>query len=1293
MNRVENKMGQFNQLRVIQASGEKNFALSSDTLTLSAQADTHYQILNEHGALMIEPHARMVGQDLWVYADASANQPMLILKNYAVFSPITDTNTLIQFNATLATGASSGAMPIIPESTPILAQEVSTTTASPVITSSQTASTAGTSSSGFPTAAKIGLGVLALGGVAAAAAGGGGSGGNSSNQSATTAQNTPSPTIKFNAITTDNVVNRAESEQTITVSGQVQYAKQGDVVTLQVAGQTFTANVGQTGAFSVAISGAILAQATQLNAQVQTNASDGTTRTASATHIYAVDTEMATPVIVFNQLTGDNQLTATEASGQVLVSGRIQNVAVGDNVALTLSVGALKQTATVLSDGTFQASLDGDVLVDYRQIVAQATVQDKAGNQVSASQTLAYTIDANTFRPSIQLDSVTSDNIVTHAERSDNIVLSGKTRFVADGTVVHLNIGGQVVDAVVKDNAFSQTVSGEILAKNANIQASADVTHNGITETIVANHSYDVRATASYITINQIDTDNYIGAEQLHAMSRITGKLDISKLESKWQAQGVIRTITLNIGSQSYETALDKNFAFHVDIPVSELQTLAGQNITYQLNHLTELQIFGIKEQGMASIPITSSPNLKSVQLTLHSEAGILTQNNQNYAIAPANQLSQMLMVDVSGSVSGTAGQGDVVSLNVGQQTYTAVVQDNQQFTAQVSIADLKTDADKRISVSINGKDGQGEYAYAITPDSPSSDGNSQIKPSRLATNELPYFISAIDGVDLKRGKFDIGFLRNHQAGNALNVRYHFVNQDELNDLTNANLTVTERAIKHGFLWASANERLANLEASDPVVYSPENQDYIRQVLKTIAEYTRVTFTEVNSTRESDLDFYMMDTEVVSDGSAGFAYTGNDVHLNKNYYASMGQDLGSSNREGLRVAIHEILHTLGLKHPHLESDESSDVPALKDAQNSSGATIMSYEYDDFVHLDAPRLNDIAFLHYYYGVNPNARAGNDTYTFRTFNPATVDGDIYIWDGAGVDTFDASQEAQGVHVNLTAGSWIYADAKINSTDALGLISKEAENLADYLGNTTSASFKNYKVYTYDYTDKIAFIGYGTQLENLIGSAYDDVLIGNDANNTLTGGAGNDTLNGGIGNDYLDGGLGNDTLMGGLGDDIYITDGKDTITENSDAGNDTVYAFADFTLGDHLENLTLMGNASSGTGNSQNNIITGNQHSNTLTGGAGADQFTFSSVLNGNVDTITDFVVGEDTIALSKTIFTSLVDNMPNFADYIQYNSQTGALSYDSDGQGNGDAVQFATLQIGLDNLGAENFVLIA
>ncbi|WP_204311903.1 hypothetical protein, partial [Escherichia coli] len=79
--------------------------------------------------------------------------------------------------------------------------------------------------------------------------------------------------------------------------------------------------------------------------------------------------------------------------------------------------------------------------------------------------------------------------------------------------------------------------------------------------------------------------------------------------------------------------------------------------------------------------------------------------------------------------------------------------------------------------------------------------------------------------------------------------------------------------------------------------------------------------------------------------------------------------------------------------------------------------------------------------------------------------------------------------------------------------------------------------------------------------------------------------------------------------------------------------------------------------------------------------------------NIDTITDFSVKQDTIQLDHSVFTGLKMGQlssdafyvgaaaHDASDRIIYNSKTGALAFDADGNGAGAAQQFAQLEPGL------------
>jgi Ca2+-binding RTX toxin-like protein len=131
-------------------------------------------------------------------------------------------------------------------------------------------------------------------------------------------------------------------------------------------------------------------------------------------------------------------------------------------------------------------------------------------------------------------------------------------------------------------------------------------------------------------------------------------------------------------------------------------------------------------------------------------------------------------------------------------------------------------------------------------------------------------------------------------------------------------------------------------------------------------------------------------------------------------------------------------------------------------------------------------------------------------------------------------------------------------------------------------------------------------GANLENLylLGSIGINGT-GNDRSNYLYGNSGNNVLIGGAGNDRLESGGGNDTLIGGIGDDTYVLSSSGLIIEQANEGIDWVETSISYSLGAHLEHLTLTGSAAiDGTGNELDNLIKGNGANNRLIGGNGSD-----------------------------------------------------------------------------------------
>ena len=155
--------------------------------------------------------------------------------------------------------------------------------------------------------------------------------------------------------------------------------------------------------------------------------------------------------------------------------------------------------------------------------------------------------------------------------------------------------------------------------------------------------------------------------------------------------------------------------------------------------------------------------------------------------------------------------------------------------------------------------------------------------------------------------------------------------------------------------------------------------------------------------------------------------------------------------------------------------------------------------------------------------------------------------------------------------------------------------------------------------------------SNIENLLGSAYNDFLVGNEGANILDGGAGNDYLRGGDGDDTLIGGKGADMLHGGNHDSDGLGDTASYITATSgvtaslvDGGSRGDAAGDQFM---QIENLTGSAYGDVLTGDDWDNILRGLAGDDALYGGAGDD-----TLIGGAGKDILDGGAGTDTVDYS-------------------------------------------------------------
>ncbi len=156
------------------------------------------------------------------------------------------------------------------------------------------------------------------------------------------------------------------------------------------------------------------------------------------------------------------------------------------------------------------------------------------------------------------------------------------------------------------------------------------------------------------------------------------------------------------------------------------------------------------------------------------------------------------------------------------------------------------------------------------------------------------------------------------------------------------------------------------------------------------------------------------------------------------------------------------------------------------------------------------------------------------------------------------------------------------------------------------TNGVATEKYTSYGSTYTDTLS------NIENLTGSTYNDILTGDSGANVLTGGAGNDTLDGRLGVDTADYSAAYRSVTVNLVTGVATGHGTDALS-NIENVNGSTY-------GD-----TLFGNngANRLNGNGGNDFLTGGAGNDVLMGGVGIDQArynTASSAVTVNLSLLT-------------------------------------------------------------------------
>uniref|UniRef100_UPI00389A905C Ig-like domain-containing protein n=1 Tax=Enterobacter roggenkampii TaxID=1812935 RepID=UPI00389A905C len=484
------------------------------------------------------------------------------------------------------------------------------------------------------------------------------------------------PSVSFNAISDDNVLNAVEKGQDLSVSGTSANLAEGTVVTVTLNGKNYTATTAADGTWSLTVPAADLAGLGQANYTLNATATNGVGNSVSNTANLLVDT--ALPTVTINTVAGDNVINAAEVAAGQTLSGTVANAEAGNTV--TVTIGGNSYTATVQSDLTWSVNVPSDVLtaLGNGSLSVTATVTNGHGNTGTGEREIA--IDANL--PGLRVDTVAGDNVVNSIEHTQNLIVSGSSDGLAPGTALTVTINGKDYAAtVLADGSWSAAVpSADVSAWPEGTVKISVTGDSSAGNPITISHDVTVDLATVAISINPIATDDVINAAEKGADLVLSGAT--INVEAG-------QTVIISLNGKIYSTTVDDSGNWTWTLPSADLAGLKDGDASVQVS-VTNVN------GNSASAGREYSVDATAPSVTINTLA---TDDILNAAEAKSD-------LTVSGSSSAEAGQTVTVSLN--GKDYTTTVSADGSWTLNVPASDVAalTDGSVTVTASVSDKAG-----------------------------------------------------------------------------------------------------------------------------------------------------------------------------------------------------------------------------------------------------------------------------------------------------------------------------------------------------------------------------------------------------------------------------------------------------------------------------------------------------------------------------------------------------------------------------------------------------------
>jgi len=480
------------------------------------------------------------------------------------------------------------------------------------------------------------------------------------------------PVITIDNITDDNVLNYAESQQPLMLSGTTD-AQRGQTVTLELNGKIYTTTVLEEGQWQLTVPAEDLQALSNEPLNVHASVSDIAGNPGASDHGFLVDTQV--PQVTIHDFATDNVINQSEKDSAQILSGTATHAAAGDVVTIHIA-GAGTFTTSIDAAGHWSIGLPAQVINgladgDY---IADVTVTDKAGNR--GHQSLGF--EVNTQLPGLTIASIAGDDVINALEKGDALQIGG-TSDQPNGTKITVTLNGINYNAMVSENSWQLTVPAADVARlgEASYQVTATVTDiNGNSNS--AQHPILVDTSLPSVTINTVAGDNIINLDELNTGQIISGKVANA-------AEGDEVTITL--GGQTFTTMVGKQLDWQINLTPDVLAAFGDGSLTVQASVSNARG-----NTGSRSHEFIIDAQLPGLRIDTVSGDDIinLAEHNQDLIVS---------------GTSSKLSADSVVTVVIEGKTYLATVKADGSWSAAIPASDVSQFTDGVLTITASAED------------------------------------------------------------------------------------------------------------------------------------------------------------------------------------------------------------------------------------------------------------------------------------------------------------------------------------------------------------------------------------------------------------------------------------------------------------------------------------------------------------------------------------------------------------------------------------------------------------